>query len=164
MACHVTKINNNDKQPTKQEVIIPVNRNLKAFEAVDCTCTVLPISDKSRFTCAHVWSVCVNLLFFNSPCTYSIKHTTYIWTALSMGGRWTLKMKLKKDTRLIPFSQCSPSNPGGHKHRYPIGVNPDWQVALFWHWELLSQAFWRRKNETKRNNERKMEGLNKRRN
>ena len=33
--------------------------------------------------------------------------------------------------RLIPFSQYSPSNPGGHKHRYPLSVNPDWQVALF---------------------------------
>ena len=32
---------------------------------------------------------------------------------------------------LIPFSQYSPSNPGGHKHRYPLSVNPDWQVALF---------------------------------
>ena len=33
--------------------------------------------------------------------------------------------------RLIPVSQLSPSNPGGHKHRYPLSVNPDWQVALF---------------------------------
>ena len=32
---------------------------------------------------------------------------------------------------LIPFSQYSPSNPGGDKHRYPLSVNPDWQVALF---------------------------------
>ena len=43
--------------------------------------------------------------------------------------------------RLIPFSQYSPSNPGGHKHRYPLSVNPDWQVALFSQWGLLSQAF-----------------------
>ena len=40
-----------------------------------------------------------------------------------------------------PFSQYSPSNPGGHKHRYPLSVNPDWQVALFSQWGLLSQAF-----------------------
>ena len=59
MACHVTKINNNDKQPTKQKVIILVIRNLKAFKTVDCTCTILSISDKSMFTFAHVWSVCV---------------------------------------------------------------------------------------------------------
>ena len=45
---------------------------------------------------------------------------------------------------LIPFSQYSPSNPWEHKHRYPLRVNPDWQVALFWHLEFLSQAFWRR--------------------
>ena len=43
--------------------------------------------------------------------------------------------------RLIPFSQYSPSNPGGHKHRYPLNVNPDWQVALFSQLGLLSQAF-----------------------
>ena len=58
--------------------------------------------------------------------------------------------------RLLPISQRSPLNPGGHKHRYPLSVNPDWQVALFWQWELLSQAFWRRKK--KLNDERKMEG------
>ena len=51
--------------------------------------------------------------------------------------------------RLVPVSQSSPLNPGGQKHRYPLEVNPDWQVALFWHWELLSQAFWRRKKVTK---------------
>ena len=51
--------------------------------------------------------------------------------------------------RLVPVSQSSPLNPGGHKHRYPLSVNPDWQVALFWHWKLLSQAFWRRKKITK---------------
>ena len=49
--------------------------------------------------------------------------------------------------RLIPFSQCSPLYPEGHKHRYPLNVNPDWQVALFWHWGLLSQAFWRTKTQ-----------------
>ena len=49
--------------------------------------------------------------------------------------------------RLIPFSQRSPSYPGGHKHRYPLSVNPDWQVASFSQWELLSQVFWRRKNK-----------------
>ena len=43
--------------------------------------------------------------------------------------------------RLLPFSQRSPSYPGGHKHRYPLSVNPDWQVALFSQGELLSQAF-----------------------
>ena len=42
---------------------------------------------------------------------------------------------------LIPFSQRSPSYPGGHEHRYPLSVNPDWHVALFSQWELLSQAF-----------------------
>ena len=52
--------------------------------------------------------------------------------------------------RLIPVSQSSPLNPGGHKHRYPLSVNPDWQVALFWHWKLLSQAFWRRKKKRKK--------------
>ena len=51
--------------------------------------------------------------------------------------------------RLIPVSQSSPSNPGGHEHRYPLSVNPATQVALFWHWELLSQAFWRRERKLK---------------
>ena len=51
--------------------------------------------------------------------------------------------------RLIPVSQSSPSNPGGQEHRYPLSVNPATQVALFWHWELLSQAFWRRERKKK---------------
>ena len=59
--------------------------------------------------------------------------------------------------RLLPFSHSSPSNPGGHKHRYPLRVNPARQVALFWHWELSSQAFWRRKKQWK--DKRKKEGL-----
>ena len=56
-------------------------------------------------------------------------------------------LHFKRWQRLIPFSQRSPSYPGGHKHRYPLSVNPDWQVALFSQWGLLSQAFWRRKNK-----------------
>ena len=36
-----------------------VNMNLKAFETVNCTCTILSISNKSRFTWAEIWSVCV---------------------------------------------------------------------------------------------------------
>ena len=59
MACHVTKINNNDKQSSKQKLIILVNMNLKAFQTVDCTCTIMSISDKSRLTWAGIWSVCV---------------------------------------------------------------------------------------------------------
>ena len=59
MACHVTKINNNDKQSSKQKLIMLVNMNLKAFETVNCTCTILSISNKSRFTWAEIWSVCV---------------------------------------------------------------------------------------------------------
>ena len=58
MACHVTKINYNDKQSSKEKLIILANMNLKAFETVDCTCTILSISDESRFTCAQIWSVC----------------------------------------------------------------------------------------------------------
>ena len=56
--------------------------------------------------------------------------------------------------RPIPFSQCFPSNPGGHKHRYPLSVNPDWQVALFSQRELLSQAFWRRQKKNEMTKER----------
>ena len=66
--------------------------------------------------------------------------------------------------RLIPISQRSPSKPEGHKHWYPLAVNPDWQVALFSQWEFSSQAFLRRKHKIKWNNERKMEGSNERRN
>ena len=35
MARHVSKTNSNDKQSTKQKLIILVNTNLKAFETVD---------------------------------------------------------------------------------------------------------------------------------
>ena len=66
--------------------------------------------------------------------------------------------------RFIPVSQRSPSKPEGHKHWYPLTVNPDWQVALFSQWEFLSQAFLRRKHKIKWNNERKIEGLKERNN
>ena len=59
MACHVTKLNNINKLPTIQKLIILVNSNLKAFQTVDCTCTILSISDKSRFTSTHIWSTCI---------------------------------------------------------------------------------------------------------
>ena len=29
---------------------------MKAFEIIDCTCTVVSISSISRFACANVWS------------------------------------------------------------------------------------------------------------
>ena len=55
MAYQVTKIGNkNNKQPTKQKLIIPVNKNQKAFETIDCTCTIPPISDIFGFSCTHV--------------------------------------------------------------------------------------------------------------
>ena len=59
MACHVTKINNINKLQTIQKLIILVNSNLKALRIVHCTCTILSISDKSRFTSTHIWSVCI---------------------------------------------------------------------------------------------------------
>ena len=59
MACHVTKLYNINKLQTIQKLIILVNSNLKAFQTVDCTCTILSISDKSRFTSTHIWSTCI---------------------------------------------------------------------------------------------------------
>ena len=59
MACHVTKLNNINKLPTIQKLIILVNSNLKVFQTVYCTCTILSISDKSRFTSTHIWSTCI---------------------------------------------------------------------------------------------------------
>ena len=42
----------------------------------------------------------------------------------------------------LPFSQCSPVKPEGHKHRYFFSVNPDWQVPLLWQ-RGLSQALFK---------------------
>ena len=55
--------------------------------------------------------------------------------------------------RIISVSQSSPLNPGGHKHRYTLSVNPDWQVALFWYWKLLSQALKEKKKLRKKDGE-----------
>ena len=55
--------------------------------------------------------------------------------------------------RLVPFSQCSRSNLGGHKHRYPLSVNPDWQVALFS--QKKEKLKWKKKLNTKWSNTRK---------
>ena len=46
-------------QPAKQKHNILINNNLEAFKTIDGTCTIPPISDISKFACAHVWSACV---------------------------------------------------------------------------------------------------------
>ena len=54
-------------------------------------------------------------------------------------------MKRKKKETFknnLPFSQCSPVKPEGHKHRYFFSVNPDWQVPLLWQ-RGLSQALFK---------------------
>ena len=43
----------------------------------------------------------------------------------------------------LPFSQCSPVKPEGHKHRYFFSVNPDWQVPLLLQ-RGLSQALFKK--------------------
>ena len=53
------------------------------------------------------------------------------------------KHEVKKDL----FHKVLPRMQGGTSIDIPwASVNPDWQAALFWHWECLSQAFWKRKN------------------
>ena len=47
----------------------------------------------------------------------------------------------------LPFSQCSPVKPEGHKHRYFFSVNPDWQVPLLWQRGLLQALFKKNKNQ-----------------
>lgn len=47
------------------------------------------------------------------------------------------KRKVNRDS--LPCSQCSPVHPVGHRQRYRLFVNPDWQVAPLRQW-LLSQA------------------------
>ena len=66
MAYQVTKIDNkNNKQPTKQKLIILVHKNQKAFETIDCTCTIPPISDIFGFMCTLVIR-----LFYYTPLLY----------------------------------------------------------------------------------------------
>ena len=48
--------NNNDNS---EKIIIEFEKNWKAFEIIDCTCTIVSISSISRFACANVWSVCI---------------------------------------------------------------------------------------------------------
>ena len=100
-----------------------------------------------------VGAVCIlvtRVVYFTLVNVYELtdrKEGITIMQQLSFIRKNLIYVHFKRWLRLIPFSQCSPSNPGGHKHRYPLNVNPDWQVALFWHRELLSQAFWRRKTQ-----------------
>ena len=59
-------------------------------------------------------------------------------------------MKRKKKVTFknnLPFSQCSPMKPEGHKHRYFFSVNPDWQVPLLWQRGLLHALFKKNKNQ-----------------
>ena len=56
----VSKKTTKKKQQHQQtKNIIIVEKNLKASEIIDCTCTIASISSISRFACANVWSVCV---------------------------------------------------------------------------------------------------------
>ena len=62
-----------------------------------------------------------------------------------------------------PFPESSPSNVFGHKHWYPLSVNPDWQLALFWHFKSCHTRSEGGKN-TKMIYPRKVEGLSEERN
>ena len=43
--------NNNDNS---EKIIIEFEKNWKALEIIDCTCTIVSISSISRFACANV--------------------------------------------------------------------------------------------------------------
>lgn len=61
--------------------------------------------------CLTFNETCVIIVFrFAISCCYMLGHLPY-----------------------LPFSQCSPSNPGVQTQRYPLPVKPDWQVDLFSH-------------------------------
>ena len=49
------------------------------------------------------------------------------------------RYKMIENICSLPCLQCANINPGGHKHRYPLSVNPDWQVPPLSQW-ALSQA------------------------
>ena len=51
------KKKNNNNNDNKQKFIVMVKTNMKAFEIINFTCTVVSISSISRFACANVWSV-----------------------------------------------------------------------------------------------------------
>ena len=57
-------------------------------------------------------------------------------------NKYSKKFSFGKTQHFIQLDKFTPlSASKENKHRYPLNVNPDWQVALFWQWELLSQAF-----------------------
>ena len=60
---------------------------------------------------------------------------------------WMKRKKKETFKNNLPFSQCSPVKPEGHKHRYFFSVNPDWQVPLLWQRGLLQALFKKNKNQ-----------------
>ena len=104
MAYQVTKIKNNKKQPNKQKLIILVNKNQKAFETIDGTCTIPPISDISGFSYAHVWFVCF------------IKRVTWIWTALVLLWKaversgWKKMQQTRRQTKTTIYKRVTEEN------------------------------------------------------
>lgn len=65
-----------------------------------------------------------------------------------------VRYKRKVNRYSLPCSQCSPVHPVGHKQRYRLFVNPDWQVAPLRQW-LLSQALCK-KTQTNKQSTRKL--------
>ena len=52
-----------------------------------------------------------------------------------------------KISYFLPCIQCANIKPGGHTQRYPLSVNPDWQVPPFAQ-RALSQALFVEKQKT----------------
>ena len=65
-----------------------------------------------------------------------------------------VRYKRKVNRHSLPCSQCSPVHPVGHRQRYRLFVNPDWQVAPLRQW-LLSQALCK-KTQTNKQSTRKL--------
>ena len=135
--------NNNKKQQQQQTANNwdkpKQNENIQTSEQrIHCT---RPIKYSKKFSFGKIQHLIIDKF---TPLSATEEKLSY--------QHWKLEKNLiyvhfKCWLRLIPFSQYSPLYPEGHKHRYPLNVNPDWQVALFWHWGLLSQAFWRTKTQ-----------------
>ena len=83
--------------------------------------------------------------------TRAIKRTQCVFT-----GSQTTKAIMDSTVTFIdlPCSQCWPVHPVGHRQRYRLFVNPDWQVAPLRQW-LLSQALCK-KTQTNKQSTRKL--------
>ena len=72
------------------------------------------------------------LKFQNVPYLIKTHRLFYPHEIINISSNIFPLVEKQKQLNSPPILQCSPVKPEGHKQRYFLSVNPDWQRALLW--------------------------------